>query len=82
MSIKTKYETNAQFEKIDIEAHIDDNIEVNYFDANHEHREFVCFSHYDRENKESIKVFLNGEALEKFIERTAAICALRFKNKG
>lgn len=82
MSVQVKYATNARFELIEIEAHIDNNVEVNYFDKNAEHDEFVCVSHYDREKKESVKLFLTKEALEKFVERMAAVCALRFKNKG
>lgn len=80
--ITTKYSTNDRFEKIEIQAHIDENIEVNYFEKSEDHGEFVCISHYDKENKESVKLFVSKDALEKFIERMSVLCALRFKNKG
>ena len=82
ISNKITYETNPRFDKLRIESHIRSGLDVNYFDKNSEHAEFVCVSCYDYEKKEEVKIFISEEALDTFIEKVSVICALRFNNKG
>jgi hypothetical protein len=81
-SNKVTYETNPQFNRLQIESHISSGIEVNYFGPDSTHGEFVCVSSYDYKSKEEVKLFISGDALESFIKSMSVICALRFKNKG
>lgn len=80
MTNKVVYDTNGEHRVLKIESHIDNMIEVRYFEEKASNGEFVHISSYDKNTKELVEVFVSGAALEEFIERMAAICALRFKN--
>jgi hypothetical protein len=79
---KVIHDTSSENKVLRIESHIDNMIEVRYFEAKEKSREFINISSYDKSTKEFVEFFISGAALEEFIERTAAICALRFRNKG
>lgn len=77
---KVIYDTNGEHRVLKIESHIENMIEVRYFEAKETNGEFINISSYDKSTKELVEFFVSGSALEEFIERMAAICALRFKN--
>lgn len=79
---KVIHDTAAEHRILRIESHIDNMIEVRYFEAKENNGEFINISSYDKSTKEFVEFFISQAALEEFIERMAAICALRFKNKG
>lgn len=62
-----------------VAAHIRGNLEANYHSKTDESSEFVVIDSYDLERKEWIQVFIQGEALDKFLEKISVIAALRFK---
>lgn len=81
--LKVQYETNHQWSKIQVDAHINSKeIEARYFTPSKTIDEFVCVSCWDMESKEKVQLFISGPALDVFIEKMSTICALRFKNKG
>lgn len=63
-----------------VAAHIRGNLEVNYHSKTDNSSEFVVIDSCDLERKELIQVFIQGEALDKFLEKISVIAALRFKS--
>lgn len=63
-----------------VSAHIRGNLGVNYHSKTDESSEFVVIDSYDLERKEWVQVFIQGEALDQFLEKVSVISALRFKN--
>lgn len=61
-------------------AHVMDNLKVTYHPKREDGEEFVVIDHYDLERKEWIQVFIQGAALDQFLEKTGVIAALRFKS--
>lgn len=61
-------------------AHVRDNLKVTYHPKREDGEEFVVIDHYDLERKEWVQMFIQGDALNQFIEQVSVIAALRFKS--